>query len=110
MSQGKHAQLRFYAFSEYIIELIDALLSNIEKKSQLYVKSNKLNLSTIFLLNNYHFIYRSIKVNNKLALILGNDCEEKLGTLVAKQKEVYITRYAYYLEFKSDYTQLETTL
>ncbi|TPX35775.1 hypothetical protein SmJEL517_g01873 [Synchytrium microbalum] len=88
------------AMYKFFTEVLDALSSNLETKSKAYKKPM---LSVVFLLNNYHYICKILRLT-PLGDLLGRDVEVKFEKLLAKQKELYLTGWKPALECLMDTT------
>ena len=80
--------LPFNSFAEYAGALMTALFSDIDVKAGAYKKPM---LSTLFQLNNLHYIQKSIK-GTKLAMLIGNTLVEQLETQIKNNMNVYRSR------------------
>ena len=72
-------------FSEYVAQLTETLLLDLDVKSKGYKKPT---LATLFLLNNLHYILKSVK-GTKLSEILGQERVEMIETSIKKQLDLY---------------------
>lgn len=80
---------------KYFLDVLDALNSNLESKSRQYKKSV---VASIFLLNNYHYVYKSIRSHPKLLSVVGKEIEVKYEKLYLKSKDSYLDSWKPILE------------
>lgn len=80
------------SFSAFLTDILEALLQNLEKRSQLYgTRMKQPTLGTIFLLNNYHYMLKIVIKEARLAEAFGS--EERFEKMVSKQRVEYLNRY-----------------
>ncbi|KAJ3330165.1 Exocyst complex component 7 [Blyttiomyces sp. JEL0837] len=85
LSEGWGAGLSAQSFKTLVVELLESLYVNLDLKAKAYKKPT---LSTIFLLNNYHYVFKQMKALNITSLV-GSRLEDKYETGYMKQQEIY---------------------
>ena len=71
------------------VEVLSLLETNLETKSRQYKKPV---LTTLFLLNNYHYLLKTTLSHARFASMLGSDVEQKYEKQIAKYKNQYQDR------------------
>ncbi|XP_065898323.1 exocyst complex component 7-like [Dysidea avara] len=97
------------AIGNYIIRVFDVVNISMESKAKLYESST---LSSIFLMNNYHFIRRTFTRNQLMLSVLEEvypDVDGKYNELIGAQRAVYTKRFNKLLSFVGQTTALPIT-
>lgn len=82
---------------KYSIDVLAALLNNLENKAKGYKKTSstldksatKPILASIFLINNYHYIVKSLRANTGLLNVIGKDFEGKVEKKMNEELDTY---------------------
>eukprot|EP00842_Homolaphlyctis_polyrhiza_P006063 jgi/Hompol1/6458/HPOL_004987-RA len=85
--KGKQGAIPVASFPEFVSKMIESLLTDLELKSKGYKKAT---LTTLFLLNNYHYILKAIK-NCKLGEIVSAEVIDAIEKLIKKQLDIVTT-------------------
>ncbi|KAJ3092877.1 Exocyst complex component 7 [Quaeritorhiza haematococci] len=104
---GVTAALPVTTFASFMSDVIEALTTNLESKAKGYTKSKQPTLGVVFLLNNYHYIYKTIHSQTRLLQMLGPGVDEKYSKLVTKQKEAYQDSWKPLVEHLMDQTYIQ---
>lgn len=99
----------------YISDVIMALISNLESKSRGYKKvstavdksGGKTILACVFLLNNYHYILKSMKAFPALMNILGKDIVLKVERKIKEEMDYYQQSWKPYIAYLMDTTYIK---
>ncbi|KAH9251308.1 hypothetical protein BASA81_010866 [Batrachochytrium salamandrivorans] len=101
-SEGKPGSLPVSSFPDFISKMIDALLTDLEISSRGYKKTT---LTTLFLLNNYHYILKGIK-SCKLADNVSSNVIDTIEKSIKKQLDVYRNSWMPLIEYLMDTTKI----
>jgi len=80
----------------YFVTVIDGLRSNLETKAKGYKRAT---LSMIFLLNNYHYILKTVLANPQLNELIGKEIEPKFKEMVALMSSDYLATWKKAIEY-----------
>lgn len=105
--KGTPLSLPFSSYAQLTIEMIDALLSNIEKKSIMYQKQSKPILSNLFLLNNYHYISKFLKANTRVLEMCGKEIDDRVAVMSETKRVDYFDGWNSVCEVLMDSTHVE---
>ncbi|KAI8928584.1 Cullin repeat-like-containing domain protein [Entophlyctis helioformis] len=102
-SQGKTGSFPATSFPDFISKMVESLLTDLETKSKGYKRPT---LTTLFLLNNYHYILKSIKGTKSLAESIGPDVLDSLEKSIKRQLDVYRNSWMPIIEHLMDTTKI----
>lgn len=96
------------SFGALLSDILESLIGNLERRSQLYsIKHKQPILGVIFLLNNYQYMFKILKQEKKLSQAFGNGSEEKFEKLVNKQKNEYLNSWKPVYDHLMDATYIQ---
>lgn len=75
--------------------MVDYLRANLEQKSKSYKKPT---LTTIFLLNNYHYIQKTV-LNSSLNDVIGKEIEPRYKELISSMSDDYQATWKKAIEY-----------
>ncbi|KAJ8323269.1 exocyst complex component exo70 [Batrachochytrium dendrobatidis] len=101
-SQGNPGALPVTSFPEFVSKMIEALVTDLEIKSRGYKKST---LTTLFLLNNFHYILKGLK-SCRLVDNLNSDTLDMVEKSIKKQLDVYRSSWMPLIEHLMDTTKI----
>ncbi|KAL2915192.1 exocyst complex component exo70 [Polyrhizophydium stewartii] len=101
-SEGKPGAFPVSTFPEFVSKMIESLLTDLDIKSKGYKKPT---LTTLFLLNNYHYIHKSIK-SCKLAEFAAPEVVDSIEKSIKKQLDVYRNSWMPVIEHLMDTTKI----
>jgi hypothetical protein len=80
------------SFSAFLTDILEALVQSLEKRSLLYgIKMKQPMLGTIFLLNNYHYMLKTLAKETALGDVFA--VGDRFEKLVSKQRVTYLNGY-----------------
>jgi hypothetical protein len=75
--------------------MLEALVSSLDRRSQMYAKNNRPFLTHIFMLNNSHYISQGISKCHDLCGYPAS-AEDKYTAMVTKYRAAYMESYIYH--------------
>ncbi|KAL7752873.1 exocyst complex component exo70 [Sorochytrium milnesiophthora] len=99
-AQGGSARL----MRRYLVEVLNALESNLENKSRQYKKSV---LTTLFMLNNYQYLLKTILSHSRFSAMLGSDVEQRFEKQIKGYKNQYQDSWKPVIEHLMDVTVIQ---
>ena len=95
-SDKESLEQKYVSLHKYCVESVDCLMSNLETKAKAYKKgmtgekSSKSTLASVFMLNNYHFISKSLRANGDILKVVGKEIEKKLSDRIQEEMDAYM--------------------